>query len=263
MANYDIIGDIAIIKFEKEVTKTEKTEFAKKFLWEHKNVKTVLEKADKVSGRLRTIKTNFLYGERKLETIHKENDCRFKLNIETCYFSPRLSNERIELAKIVSKKKNAKVLVLFAGVGPFSVVIAKFAKPKKIISIELGKECCKFAKKNIEMNKVQNIIEVIQGDVKKIIPKLKNKLIEEKFDFIIMPRPNLKDSFLKEAFSVCKKNTQIIYYGFCSEKQLEKMLSDINKEAKEYKKKINITKVKEAGDIAPYEHRYRIEIRAK
>ena len=38
------------------------------------------------------------------------------------------------------------------------------------------------------------------------------------------------------------------------------MLDQLHKEAKQEKKKIKITNIKQAGDIAPYEHRYRIEI---
>ena len=44
MANYDIIGNIAIIKFNKAIKSTKKKEIAAKFLKEHKNVSTILEK---------------------------------------------------------------------------------------------------------------------------------------------------------------------------------------------------------------------------
>jgi tRNA (guanine37-N1)-methyltransferase len=255
MANYDILGDIAIIKFSDETSKEEKLAKAQELMLTNRSVKTVLEKANKVSGRLRTIKTNFILGENKKETYYKESGCLFKLNVETCYFSPRLANERLEVAKLICKKKNAKVLVMFAGVAPFSIVIAKNSKPSRVVSVELGKDCNKYAKENVIKNKVSEIVEVIQGDVKKIIPKLK-----EKFDFVIMPRPNLKDSFLKQGLEVSKKGAKIIYYGFSPESKKEEMILELEKEAKKLKRKIKITKVQEAGDIAPYEHRYRIEI---
>lgn len=260
MANYDILGNIAIIKFQNKETKKEKLSKAKQLLQQYKTVKAVLEKANKVSGRLRTIKTKHLLGEKTLEADYLENGCRFKFNVETCYFSPRLANERLEIAKLINREiekrklKNASVLVIFSGIGPFSIVISKHSKANKIVSIELGKECCKYASKNAIINKAWNL-EIIQGDVKKQIKNLK-----ERFDFIVMPRPNLKETFLVQAFAVSKKSTKIIYYGFCSEKNLEKMLDQLHKEAKQEKKKIKITNIKQAGDIAPYEHRYRIEI---
>jgi tRNA (guanine37-N1)-methyltransferase len=257
MASYDIIGNIAIMKFPEETSKEEKISRAKELMSRIPSLKTVLEKTNKVSGRLRTIKTDFLLGEDNLVAEYKESGSRFKFNVETCYFSPRLAKERLEIAKMI--KKNQKVLVMFAGVAPFSVVIAKNAKPKKIIDIELGKDCKKYAIENIKLNKVESIIEHIQGDVKKVIPKILLTR-NEKFDFIVMPRPNLKETFLREAFLVSKKGTKIIYYGFSPESKKQEMLRELENQAKKLKRKIKILRVLEAGDIAPYEHRYRIEI---
>ena len=255
MANYDLLGNIVIVKFPKEATKTEKLEKARELL-KNKSIKTVLEKTNKVSGRLRTIKTKYILGEKTKTAKYKENGCLFNLNIETCYFSPRLANERLEVAKMI--KKGEDVLVMFAGVAPFSIVIAKTSKAKKIISIELGKECCMYAEENIVKNRVENTIQVLRGDVKRIIPKLEKQ--KETFDFIVMPRPNLKDTFLKQALGVSRKGTRIVYYGFCSEDKKDEMVDGLLKEAKKYKRTIKLIRVLEAGDIAPYEHRYRVEM---
>jgi len=272
MANYDILGDIAIVKFNDGTSKEEKIVRANELMQQYKGVKTVLEKANKVSGRLRTIKTNFLIGENKKETIYVESGCKFKLNVETCYFSPRLSNERIEIAKLIaklsakSKIKKPKILVMFAGVAPFSIIISKFFGDKsgKIVSVELGKECNKYAKENVLLNKVSNV-EIVGGDVKRVIKKgglsVKGNFVPLSFDFIIMARPNLKETFLREGLMVAKKNSIIIYYGFSPESKQKEMLSELEKQAKQLGRKIKITSCREAGDIAPFEHRYRIEIK--
>lgn len=263
MANYDILGNIAIVKFSDGTKKEEKLQKAQELL-KIPTVKTILEKTNKVSGRLRTIKTRFLAGEKNLVADYKENNCRFKFNVETCYFSPRLANERMEIARIISGMKKPRVLVMFAGVGPFTIAIAKYAKTKKIVSIELGKECCKYALENLKLNKIYSGVEIIPGDVKRIIPKLlKDKENREKYDAIVMPRPNLKETFFSDALKVSKKGTKIIYYGFSPESKKEEMIEELEKESRKLKRKIKITKVLEAGDIAPYEHRYRIEILVK
>ena len=217
---------------------------------ERKNIKTVLEKVDKVKGRLRKLKTRFLAGVKSKETIHKESGCLFKLDIERAYFSPRLSNERLEVARKVRKKD--KVLVMFSGIAPYSIIIAKISKPKKIVSVEINREACKYARENVKLNKLENV-EILQGDVKKIVPKLK-----EKFDVIVMPRPQLKETFLREAFLVSKKGTRIFYYGFDFEPG--KILEKIKEEAKKYKKRIKIKKIKKAGEIAPYKYRWRVDL---
>jgi len=256
MANYDILGNIAIVKFPEKMKKKEKIQFANEFLTIHPQVKTVVEKKDKVRGRLRTIKTEHIAGEKNLIAHYKESGCLFKLKIDSCYFSPRLANERIEVARQISKLNNPRVLVMFAGVAPFTIIIAKNAKTSNIVSIELGKECCKYAKENIRLNKIYSGVDIIQGDVKKIVPKIKDK-----FDVIVMPRPNLKESFFSDALKVSKKGTLIFYYGFSPESKKNEMLRELEKEAKKCRKKIKLLNVLEAGDIAPYEHRYRVKIK--
>src|SRR3989344_6695638 len=152
MANYDLLGNIALIKFPRNTKLSAKKVFANKFLKQHKQITTVLEKSNKISGRLRTSKTKFISGLKTKEVLYRENNCLFRFNIDTCYFSPRLANERKEISSIV--KKGEEVLVLFGGVAPFAIVIAKTGKPKRIVSIELGRECCRYALENIKRNKV-------------------------------------------------------------------------------------------------------------
>ncbi len=253
----DVIGSIAIFKFPEEIKKKEKLKQSKKLLKNRKNIKTVLEKSEKVKGKLRTIKTKYLAGEKTLETVHKENNCFFKLNVETCYFSPRLSEERKQVAQKI--KKNDRVLVLFSGVAPFPIVIEKISSPREITAVEMGRQCHKYAKENIKINKMQNKIKLIQGDVKKQIPKLKKK--NKKFEVVVMPRPNLKDTFLKEAFQVCKKGTRIFYYCFGRQEDLKQELREIKEQGKQEGKRIRILKKEKAGNIAPYKYRYRIEFK--
>jgi len=266
---YDIIGNIAIVKFSRGAKLGEKKKFALQFLKGHKSIRTILEKSERFKGRLRTLRTKFVAGEKTKEVLYKENGCTFRFNVESCYFSPRLASERLEIAKLV--KKGEKVLVMFGGVAPFAIVIAKLAKPAKVVSVELGKECSKYALQNVKMNKVD--VEIVQGDVRKVLPKLKENAKKssifgasktksfEGFDRIVMARPNLKDSFLDVAFKVIKNRGIIHYYGFYRESDKDEMLRMILEEAKRAKKKIKILNVKKAGDIGVRKFRYRADLK--
>ena len=255
MADYDLFGNIAVIKSENKTAK-QKLMQAKELL-KKPNIKTILEKATKVKGRLRTIKTKYITGEKNLIAQYKENGCLFKFNVETCYFSPRLSNDRKEIALKI--KKSARVLIMFAGVGPYPIVFYHYSKPKKIIAVEIGKECCRYFKENLKLNKIsEGKIELIQGDVKKRV----NKKLGI-FDVIMMARPNLKDNSLKSALSISKKNTIIFYHLFCRDEDLKKEISKLQKEAQKLKRKIKIKSVKQVGEIAPYKHRYRVEMKVE
>ncbi len=253
MASYDLIGNIAVIKGKangKKKTKKQKLDEAKKLL-KIPSIKSVVEKIGNVHGRLRVINVKHVAGEKNLIAKHRENDCVFKFDVKTCYFSPRLSGERKKIAGKV-KKKN-KVLVMFSGIGPFSIIIAK-ATGAQVTAIELGKDCNKYAKENLKLNHVN--VDLIQGDVKK---KVDRKL--GKFDVVVMARPNLKESFLKWGLMACKKNGKIFYYGFCNIDEKKKMVEDLKKEAEDLKKKIKVMKIVKAGEIAPYKFRYRVEIK--
>lgn len=255
MANYDILGNIILVKYKKKESNKKKLDFAKTLLNLH-SAKTILEKTGKFSGRLRTQKSKYILGEKTKEAIYKENACIFRFNVDTCYFSPRLAAERKEISSMI--KRDEEVLVLFGGVAPFAIVIAKYSKAKRVVSVELGKECIKYALENVKRNKLSNV-EIIQGDVRKVCPKMRKK--KEKFDRIVMARPNLKDDFLDIAFPLVKKNGIIHYYGFYDESKVSDLKFLIEKRAKEAKRKIKILGTKEAGDIGIKKFRYRADIK--
>jgi tRNA (guanine37-N1)-methyltransferase len=153
-------------------------------------------------------------------------------------------------------------------------VIAKNSKAKKIYSNELNREANKYGELNISLNKVEDKVELVKGDIKKVSKKLntqgctpkdfcKKSLQGAKFDVIVMPRPNLKDTFLESAFNLSRRGTRIYYYGFCKIGEENKIIEQIKEEALKAKKKIKILKIKKAGEIAPYKTRLRIDFLVK
>lgn len=251
MAPYDIFGNIALIKFPRGTKRTEKKRYGERFLKEHRGVSTVLEKSDKIKGRLRTPTSVWVSGVKTKEALYKENGCEFRLHVDSCYFSPRLSSERKELASQV--KKGERVLVMFGGVAPFAIVIAKHSKAKEVVSVELGRVPHRYAQQNVKRNKVS--VDLVQGDVRRVVPRISGM-----FDRIVMARPNLKDSFLDIAFKKIQKGT-IHYYGFYHEDDLAELKSLILEEAQRAHKKIKIIRVQQAGNIGARKYRYRADIR--
>ena len=254
---FDVFGNIALVKFDRKINIKDKKLFANKILKENKSITTVLEKTQKFKGRLRKQQTKHLAGKKTKEALYRENKCVFRFHVDKTYFSPRLSNQRKEISQQVKKKD--EVLVMFAGVGPYPIVIAKISRAKKIYSNEINREANKYAKLNIELNKLKKRVELLPGDIKRLALKLKEK--RKKFDVIVMPRPQLKETFLQEAFMLSKKGTKIFYYDFCKENEIDSIVEKVKAEAKKARKKIKILKVKKAGEIAPYRYRIRIEFR--
>jgi len=276
---YDILGNVAVVKFARGTSVLAKRKFGLKFLKEHKSVGTVVEKTGKFSGRLRTLKTKWIAGEKTREVLYRENDCVFRFNVDSCYFSPRLSTERMEIASKV--RKGERVLVMFSGVGPFGIVIARNSKVGRVVMVELGRECCKYALENVKRNKLRERVEVVQGDVRRVVNKnlfareldanlsrgvlfgtnSLRSLGSRKFDRIVMARPNLKDSFLDAAFLVVKKGGTIHYYGFYSADKAGELKELILGEARKARRKIKIIRVKKAGEVGVRKFRWRGDIK--
>ena len=254
MAAYDLLGNIVLVKFPPRTGKTAKLTFARRFLRERTSVRTVLEKVEGFSGRLRTQTTRFLAGERTTEALYRENGCEFRFNVDTCYFSPRLAAERAAVARFV--KRREKVLVLFGGVGPFAIVLAKTKKPARVVCVELGRVPSTYALENVKRNRVA--VEVVQGDVRRVLPKMK-----ETFGRIVMARPNLEDDFLDVVFGRVAKGGMIHYYGFYHESEVAKLGELIERRAREARRKIRILKVVRAGDIGPGWFRYRADVKVE
>lgn len=259
--SFDILGNISLVKFDKNVSLGNKKKFAKEIIKKNKSVKTVLEKVGRFKGRLRKQETKYLIGEKTKEVLYRENDCFFRFNIDNEYFSSRLSNERKEISKKINKRE--RVFVMFAGVGPFSIIIAKKSNPKIVYSNEVNRDANKYMELNCNLNKVQGKVIQINGDIKRI----SKKLFQEKksFDVIVMPRPNLKESFLKEAFLLRntsgRNKTRVYYYFFCKQENLDFEVEKIKKEINSFGAKIKIINLKKAGEIAPYKFRFRIDFK--
>lgn len=210
VGSFDIIGDIAITEIAPSLISKEK-KIAEAITQVHKHIKVVAKKQSAMQGEYRTRKLKIIFGENRTETLHKENNVEMLMDIAKVYFSPRLSYERKRIAEQV--RDNEKILALFAGIGPFPLVIAKNNKKCEITAIELNPVGVEYMKKNIALNKIKNI-DVIYGDVAEIIPKN----YSDYADRIIMPLPKGGEAFLKTACIGAKNNAIIHFYTFADVK---------------------------------------------
>lgn len=202
--SFDIIGDIAIIEVPKELESKEKEkQIGEALLRAHKNIKTVLKKLGPMEGEYRVRKVGFIAGEHKTETIYRESGVRMKLDVGKVYFSVRLSHERKRISGLV--KDGERVLVLFAGVGPFALVIAKNKPTARVVAVELNPEAVRYMRENITLNKLKNT-EAVEGDAR--------DFRGTGFDRVLMPLPKSGGDFLDVAFRAVKKGGVVHFYTF-------------------------------------------------
>ena len=206
--SFDIIGDIAIVEIPENLEKHKKEigeatiQFTKR--------KTAYMKRSPVEGITRTRQLELIAGEDNPVTIHKEHGTRLKLDVKKVYFSPRLATER----KRVQEETNdgEEILDMFAGIGPFPIVIAK-EKNVDITAVDINEYAIKYLKENIKLNKLKPNAHItpICADTKEAA---NNELKDRKFDRIIMNLPGLAPEFLDLAVSLCNDGGVIHYYEF-------------------------------------------------
>jgi len=221
-SSYDIIGDIAIVKIPEEI-KDYRDQIGEAIIETHKNLKTVLE--DKgVHGEFRTRKIGHISGEKKTVTIYREHGAELEVDVENVYFSPRLATERW---RIVEKtKKNERVLDMFAGVGPYTVLIGRNVDVEKIYSIDLNPTAIDYLRKNIERNKIEDLVTVYEGDAEEIAPNLD-------CDRVIMNLPHSSKSFVRPALSALEDSGVLHYYEIIEEDAKEGSLKSLLKQIEE------------------------------
>jgi len=203
--SFDIIGDIAIIELNPKAEPFERS-IAKALMKVHKNVKAVYSKAGPIADDQRLRPLNHVLGANRTETIHKELGCRFKIDISKAFFSPRLSTEHARVAGQV--QPGECVVDMFAGVGPFSILIAKKLKDVQIHAIDANAEAAKLIGENARMNKVEARIKVWSGDARVVI---KNNLAGIAAR-VIMNHPSKAKEFLEPACEALKRDGGIVHY---------------------------------------------------
>ena len=202
---FDQIGDIVIIKIPDELMPKKKL-IANAILANVKTAKTVFAQVSPVRGDYRVRDLEFIAGENKTITEHKEHACRFKVDVANTYFSPRLSTERQRIAGMVGD--NETIVNMFAGVGTYSIVIAKANKTCKVYSIDSNSIANELDKINAKLNKVEDRVVSICGDAAEVI---KDGLAGQA-DRVLMPLPERAREFVDSAVLALKQKGIVHYF---------------------------------------------------
>ena len=246
----DIIGDIAIIEIPSEL-ELHKTAIGQAILQTHRNVRVVLAKAGAIGGVFRLRDLEFVAGEHRTTTVHKEYGCSYYVDVAKAYFSPRLSNEHERVARQVGE--NEVVVDLFAGVGPFAVPIAKNTKTAKVYAIDINPDAIELLKKNARLNRVENRVYPIMGDARKIV----NERLSGSADRVIMNLPETASEFVDVACNALKPNGGVVhFYDFIKHPEtLEDMKQIFSRAVEKSGRKVaNFQHTKTVRETAPYEY---------
>jgi len=162
----DFVGEIAVIEVPPELESYREI-VGQAILKAHKHVQTVLGKAGAVEGTYRLRAFEVIAGLDTTETVHREYDCVYHVDLAKAYFSPRLSHEHNRVASLV--RGGETVIDMFAGVGPFSILIARRCEDVQLFAIDANPDAIGLLKKNISANNVEKKVNPILGDVRDVV----------------------------------------------------------------------------------------------
>lgn len=204
-SSFDIVGDIAVVEFPPELSRHERA-VAEGILKVHKNLKAVFAKAGPVSGVDRLRPLRHLAGDRRTTTVHREFGCRYNVDLSKAYFSPRLSTEHQRVAESVGPGEC--VVDMFAGVGPFSILIAKRRGDVMVHAVDSNPEAVRLLKENIRLNKQEGKVTVWAGDARAIVER--NLL--GKASRVIMNLPSAAKEFVDVACKALHTDGGVLHY---------------------------------------------------
>lgn len=209
-SSYDVLGSVALVKMDDEV-KEFAEQIGKAIMTVQKSVTTVcVDEGVKEEYRTRTLRV--VAGEGTTETMHKEYGLVFKMDVRSVFFSPRLATERDIVSRQV--RPGEVVIDMFAGIGPFSIMIAKTRQPKVVYAIDANPDAIRYMQENISLNKVSTVTPIL-GDAREEVAKL------EPADRVIMNLPHSAREFLSEAISALKPGGVMHFYEIMEDSEIE------------------------------------------
>jgi tRNA (guanine37-N1)-methyltransferase len=151
-------------------------------------------------------------------------------------------------------KEGETIIDMFAGVAPFGLVICKRARPKVVYSIDLNPEAELFVKKNMELNRIENIVP-ITGDAAEAIADLPVA------DRVVMNLPQTADMYLIDALSKTKTGGTIHLHKVIERSELDDFIERMRKNADSNGFGISVDEITELKTYSPTMSVYVFDIR--
>ena len=211
---FQTLGKIIILKLNPKLLEKNKI-IGQAYLDLLPKMRSVYINQGRVIGAFREPENiEFLVGEDNPIVEHREHGIIYRFNIKKIMFSQGNLNERRFLATLV--KKGEIVVDMFAGMGYFSLSIAKHSEVGQIYSIELNPVSYQTLLENIKINRLEEKIIAINGDCKtEVIELSKSGIRADRVIMGVFPAP--KD-YIKEALSLAKEEGTVYHYEGVVEK---------------------------------------------
>ncbi|MEM2089096.1 MAG: class I SAM-dependent methyltransferase family protein [Thermoproteota archaeon] len=256
--SYDVIGDICILQLPEKLQDRHRI-IGEAFLQSMKNVRIVLNKTEPLSGEYRVGGYEVLAGEGGTETTYREHGCVFKLDISKVFFTPRLSAERARVASLV--KPGEVVCDLFAGIGPFSIIIARKNPSVKVYACDINPDAYRYLVENIRLNRVEDRVKPYLGDAR----TLSERDLKGVGDRVIMNLPMSSEFYLDAARNVVKDDGGVVHLHVFLEKEVDadEKYASIEESFKKLGCETRLLSSRRIREVAPFKYHWGFDIEVK
>jgi len=237
-SKWEQFGDLVVLRLDPALDRHE-LEIAKAYSKVLK-AKTVLRDVGGIAGDLRQPLVRILLGTDTV-TTHLENGIRFRFDAAKVMFSSGNIEERMRMAEL--RCDGETVVDMFAGIGYFSIPLAVYQRPARVIACELNPVAHSYLVDNMHLNKVERVVQPFLGDCR-TLPG------ESVADRIIMGYVRTTHEFLEAAVRLLKSGGIVHYHETCPNELLPgRPIQHLNDGAKGCK--VELERMKEIKSYAP------------
>jgi tRNA wybutosine-synthesizing protein 2 len=195
------LGRIAVVSLPDELM-GEAGVIAAKIL-EAGGVETVALRTGEIEGWRRRPAVRVIAGKPSTETLHREGGCVFRLDVAETMFSKGNLDERRRVAESV--REGEVVADLFAGVGQFSIPIARKGRARLVYAVDKNPVAYRYLCENVRLNGVGERVVPILGDCREVAPR-------GVADRVILGIIHVGHLYLPLAGEVLKEEGGIVHY---------------------------------------------------
>lgn len=161
--HWEFVGDIVILKLDRECEPhlDEIGDAYARVL----GAKTVCADVHGVSGEFRRPSMRVIHGT-ETESVRLENGIRYGFDVTKVMFASGNTEERMRMRNLDCTGET--VVDMFAGIGYFTLPLAKFSGARRVFACEKNPESYQFLVRNVRDNEVADVVLPMLGDNRSI-----------------------------------------------------------------------------------------------